>query len=149
MYKTFEFDGKEYRLEFSLEAYMTKYTDYNGNYRTHVAPLVELMNEANDEESDAAIEAAFDLPEVAAHAMYAGLIRWHGRGKRGDKTIVTYDDACELCMELIDANPDDELLGSWSGLARMCIAQLEADGFFEKLSGVKEPEDEKPKKKKG
>ena len=35
MYKTFESGGKEYRLEYSLEAYMTKYVDQFGNYKTH------------------------------------------------------------------------------------------------------------------
>lgn len=147
MYKTFELDGKEYRLEYSLEAYMTKYVGMDGAYRTHVAPLVELMQRMNETDDAAAAVAAFDMPDVACHAMYAGLLRWQGRGKRGDKSVVTFDDAAELCMELIEANPGDEYLGSWAGLIRMCIEQIEADGFFERLSGVMEPQDKKPKKK--
>lgn len=148
MYKTFTNDGKEYRLEYSLEAYMTKYIDGKGEYKTHVAPLVELMNRFNENEDDAAAQsAAFNMPEVAVHAMYAGLMRWHGRGKHGDKTIVTYDDAAELCWELLEANPDDEYLGSWAGLIKMCVEQIEADGFFTRLSGAKAPQDKKPKKK--
>jgi len=146
MYRTFEYDGKEYRLEYSLEAYLNKYVDHNGVYKTHVTPLVEYMNKMNDGGGED-VSAAFDIPEIAAHAMYAGLIRWHGRGKRGDKTIVTYDDACELCMELIEANPDDKYLGTWSGLVLMCIEQLEADGFFTRLAAA-EPQDKKPKSKK-
>lgn len=149
MYRVIEHDGKEYRLEYSLEAYMTKYVDQYGEYRTHVAPLVDLMNRVNEDENNeaAGMKAAFDMPEVAAHAMYAGLMRWHGRGKRGDKTIVTFDDAAEFCWELIEAHPDDEYLGSWTGLIKMCIEQIEADGFFTRLSGVTVPLDNEPKKK--
>lgn len=147
MYKTFESGGKEYRLEYSLEAYMTKYVDQFGNYKTHVAPLVEYITAMNNGGGEN-VAAAFDIPEIAAHAMYAGLIRWHGRGKRGDKTVVTFDDACELCMDIIDANPDDKYLGTWSGLLMMCIEQIEADGFFTRLAAATEPQDKKPKKKK-
>lgn len=148
MYKAFESGGKEYRLEYSLEAYMTKYVDQFGNYKTHVAPLVEYITAMNDGGGEN-VAAAFDIPEIAAHAMYAGLIRWHGRGKRGDKTVVTFDDACELCMDIIDANPDDKQLGTWSGLLMMCLEQIEADGFFTRLAGATEPTDKQPKKKKG
>lgn len=148
MYKAFEHGGKEYRLEYSLEAYMTKYVDHAGAYRTHVAPLVDMMNEINDSENDAAATtAAFDMPEVAVHAMFAGLLRWHGRGKHGDKTIITFDDAAELCWELMNEHPDDEYLGSWAGLIRMCVEQIEEDGFFAKLGGATQPEDKKPKAK--
>lgn len=148
MYRTFEHGGKEYRLEYSLEAYMTKYVDYDGSYKTHVTPLVEYMNKMNESGSDADnVAAAFDIPDVAVHAMYAGLLRWQGRGKRGDKTIVTLDDAAELCMELIDEHPDDKYLGSFSGLILMCIEQIEEDGFFTKLAGATAPQDKKPKKK--
>ena len=148
MYRVIEHDGKEYRLEYSLEAYMTKYVDQYGNYKTHVAPLVEYMTKLNESgEGDDNVAAAFDIPEIAAHAMYAGLLRWHGRGKRGDKTIVTYDDACELCWELLEAHPDDQYLGSWSGLLAMCIEQIEADGFFTRLAGTATPQDKKPEQK--
>lgn len=149
MYKTFEHGGKEYRLEYSLEAYMTKYVDPYGNYKTHVAPLVEYMNKMNASGEDAdTVSAAFDIPEIAVHAMFAGLIRWHGRGKRGDKSIITFDDAAEFCMELIDEHPGDKYLGSFSGLMLMCIEQIEADGFFNRLAGATVPEDKKPKQKK-
>ena len=146
MYRAFELGGKEYRLEYSLEAYMTKYVDHDGSYKTHVAPLVEYISMMNDGGSEN-VAAAFDIPEIAAHAMFAGLIRWHGRGKRGDKTITTFDDACELCWELIEANPGDKYLGTWSGLVMMCIEQIEADGFFARLAAA-EPQDKKPKSKK-
>ena len=150
MYRTFMNDGKEYRLEYSLEAYMTKFVDHDGTYKTHVAPLVDLINEMNANENNEAanVTAAFNLPEVAVHAMYAGLLRWHGRGKRGDKTVITFDDASELCWEIMENNPDDEYLGSWSGLIKMCIEQIEEDGFFTKLGGQTTPEDKKPKTKK-
>lgn len=147
MYRSFEFDGKEYRLEYSVEAYMEKYTDYDGARKTHVTPLVEYMTKMNNGGGED-VASAFDIPEIAAHAMFAGLIRWHGRGKRGDKTIATLDDAKELCMELIDANPEDKYLGTWSGLVLMCIEQIEEDGFFTKLAGMTEPQDKKPKAKK-
>jgi len=142
MYRTFEHGGKEYRLEYSLEAYMTRYVGIDGASKTHVAPLVEYISSLNDGGN---VAAAFDIPDIAAHAMYAGLLRWHGRGKRGDKSICTFDDACEFCMELIDEHPDDQYLGTWSGLVMMCIEQIEADGFFTKLAV--EPQDHKKKKK--
>ena len=142
MYRTFEHDGKAYRLEYSLEAYLEKYVDEDGKRTTHVAPLVKLTNEKEE-----AVTTMFDMPEIAIHAMYAGLLRWHGRGKRGDKTITTFDAAAELCMELIDGHPDDEYLGSWGGLINMCSEQLEEDDFFNKYAGAMIPEDKEPEKK--
>lgn len=146
MYRTFEHGDKEYRLEFKVEAYMSKYVDYDGQRKTHVAPLVEYISMMNESGGDN-VAAALDIPEIAAHAMFAGLMKYHGNGKHGDKTVTTFDDAKDLCMDIIDEHPDDQYLGSWQGLAMMCIEQLEEDGFFTKLAAAA-PQDKKPKSKK-
>lgn len=125
---TFTVNGKTYKLQYSIEAFTSKFVDEDGNSVLHIMPLIKMA----DSEEDA--YAALDIPNAVCHAMYAGLMRNHGMGKRGDKSITCLEDAAELCMELIDENPDDEKFGSWSGLIKLCTDQMTEDRFFEKFA---------------
>lgn len=129
MYKTLKVGDKEYHLEYSVEAFMTRYTNDEGKSENHVMPLLRLANSADDN-----IATAFELPNAVAHALYAGLLRYHGNTKRGDKSITSVEEAAELAFEIIEENEDNEL-GSWSALLNICTEQMTEDGFFEKLGG--------------
>lgn len=142
MYRTFECDGKEYRLEYSIEAYLAKAPNAEGRYASFIAPLVGMVaGESGGED----LVAAMDIPTIAVYSLYAGLLRWHGRGSHGDKTILSVEDAGELAIALIDGHPDDEELGSFAGLMNMCLAQMEEDGFFKRLAASQIPKDHKKK----
>lgn len=143
MYRTFECDGKEYRLEYSIEAYLAKTPTADGRYASFVAPLLAVAEKLGEED----LEAAMDIPSIAVSALYAGLLRWHGRGKNGDLTILSLEDAGELAMNIIDSHPDDEELGSFAGLMTMCLSQMEEDGFFKRLAMSEKIQDHKKKSK--
>lgn len=141
MYRTFECGGKEYRLEYSIEAYLAKTPTAEGKYTSFVTPLLEISGKLGEED----LEAAMDIPTIAVSALYAGLLRWHGRGRHGDKTILSIEDAGELAIALIDGHPDDENLGTFAGIMSMCLSQMEEDGFFKRLAASQIPKDHKKK----
>ncbi len=143
MYRTLECGGKEYRLEYSIEAYLAKVPTADGKYSSFVTPLLKIQDRLGTEE----LEAAMDIPSIAVSALYAGLLRWHGRGRNGDMTILSLEDAGELAISIIDEHPDDDELGSFAGLMTMCLAQMEEDGFFKRLAASEKMQDHKKKAK--
>lgn len=140
MYKTLEIGGKEYRLEFTIEASL--YADCTSS----LTSLMAGMEEAEQAKDTSKILAEVaNIPQVALTLFYAGLLEYHGTD--GDKTILSKSDAKQLVKQLMKEHSEDEL-SSFDGVLNMCIEQMGEDGFFKTtgLSGVLE-QAQKPTRK--
>ncbi len=124
MYKIISINGKEYKLEYSIEASL---------YSDCATKTIDLMTGMSpDKSTDEIIYKVLNVPETALTLFYAGLIEHHGVS--GDHSIMSLDDAKALIKDyLIEHKDDDE--GNWWAVLNMCINQMAEDGFF-KLIGL-------------
>lgn len=129
MYKLLSINGKEYKLEYSVEAALY------GDCVSKISKLMLGMNFA-EEKNDLRImlDGFSDIPEIAVTVFYAGLIEAHGTHPDGDGSVPDIYTAKKLAFEYIKENKDNEN-GSFYGIMRMCIDQMGEDGFF-KLVGL-------------
>lgn len=62
--------------------------------------------------------------------LYAGLMQYHGR--RGDKTVMSKDDAEDLLIQYIEENKDNED-GNMYSLMEKLMNQMGEDDFFKQI----------------
>lgn len=143
MYKVLEIDGKEYKLEYTMEAalyeecieklvlFMEK--AFGG---MEAVDFVDSTNEQLLEKQERAIKKGIagisNIPAVTLSVFYAGLLEHHGTGKNGDKSIRSKDDAKDLLGAYIEAHSDDGT-GNFYDLLMICLDQMREDGFFKKI----------------
>ena len=124
MYKIITIDGKDYKMEYSIEASL---------YSDCAESIITLMDgmSANKETSEV-VHNVLNIPDVALTLFYAGLIEHHGTD--GDGSVESKADAKRLIRKYLAEHKDEDGADFW-GILNMCIDQMAEDGFF-KLIGL-------------
>ena len=140
MYKVLNISGKDYKIEFSVEASL---------YGECTEKVINLMTAVNEDGDNAdSIKAKFkgisDIPQVALSMFYAGLMEHHGT-EAGDGEVPDKKTAKILLKSYIKENN-----GNFWSVMEMLLDQMGEDGFF-KLIGLEEmmspmTEEKEPKK---
>ena len=131
MYKSLNIDGKEYHLEYSIEASL-----YADCVTTLMDFLYGMDGEDDTEKIKNTIVSLSTMPKVAITIFYAGLIEAHGTHPDGDGSVPDLNTAKQLVRRYMNEHKDDET-GNFYGILQMCIDQMTEDGFF-KLIGLTE-----------
>ena len=122
MYKVISIDGKDYRLEYSIEASL---------YDECIEKITSLMyniDAANGRDGvRSLIKGISNLPNTAIVCFYAGLMQYHG--VEGDGSVVTLSTAKKLASALLRNETSD--INNWYDLLTMCVDQMGEDGFFD------------------
>lgn len=141
MYKVLTIGGKDYRLEYNIEASL---------YKDGVDRLINFLSGAFGASGEAEItkglskedktkvrielmnalrEEVINLPDTALTLFYAGLLEYHGAD--GDGTILSKKDAKSLVKQLFEEQPEDGIC-DFASLLSTCLDQMGEDGFFKK-----------------
>ena len=143
MYKVLTIGGKEYKLEYTMEAAL---------YDEGIEKLVSFMEKAfggmdMDENADMTdekvamkqeralkkgISGISNLPAAALAIFYAGLLEHHGTGKNGDKSIRSKEDAKDVLRAYLEEHEEDGT-GNFYDLLMICVNQMGEDGFFKRI----------------
>lgn len=125
MYKLITIGGKDYKLEYSVEAAL--YGDCGEAASTLLFGSVDSMSK---KDTSGAIKIFANLPQAALTMFYAGLMEHHGID--GDKTVTNKDDAKRLLKQYLEEHKDDET-GDFYGLTGMLMEQMGEDNFFKQI----------------
>lgn len=141
--------GKEYTIKFSVEASL-----YNDCTKTVLNSFVKAGKIEGTKDADEAINSLLDtlsdVPQRALTLFYAGLMENHG--KRGDKSILSIEDAKEVLTDYIYESRDEEgkFGKTFSTVLGEMIEIMEEDNFFGMIGLDKmltKTEDSEPKKR--
>ena len=130
---TLAINGKEYQIKYSIAATLCeecverttdvimRFHDIDGG-------------DGSDAANNAALRQFFHsmsgvAPTVLA-MLYGGLIQYHGR--RGDKSVMSKDDAEDLLVAYMEEHADDED-GNMYALWEKLMGQMEKDNFFKQI----------------
>lgn len=146
--KILEIDGKDYKLEYTMEASL---------YEECTERVTTLMFDVSDAEDENGIKnvisAIKNIPQTSLTMFYAGLLEHHG--ERGDRTVLSKNDAKTLLRKYFDEHKEDET-GNFYGMMELLLTQMGEDGFFKQIGleqmtrpqkPVKKPQDHKAKTK--
>lgn len=141
MYKVLTIGGKDYRLEYTVEAAL--YQDgidriinfLSGTYG--ITGEKEMTKGLSDEDKMKVRKELFTnfrteilgLPDAALTIFYAGLLEHHGID--GDGEILSKADAKRLVKQLFSEQPEDGI-ADFASLLSTCIEQMGEDGFFKR-----------------
>lgn len=141
MYKVLTIGGKDYRLEYSIEASL---------YKDGVDRLINFLSGAFGASGEAELTKGLseedktkvrvelmhnlrseiiNLPDTALTLFYAGLLEYHGLD--GDGSILHKVDAKKLVKQLFAEQPEDGIT-DFASLLELCINQMGEDGFFKR-----------------
>lgn len=130
MYKIVTIGGKDYKLEYSIEASL-----YNDCVKSVMNTLLAVSGGTNRDVSEM-ISGMSDIPRMSIIVFYAGLIQYHGDHPDGDGSVPDLATAKRLVAQYLSEHKEDEH-GNFYGIFSMCLEQMETDGFFE-LTGLTE-----------
>lgn len=143
MYKVLNIDGKDYRLEYTIEAAL---------YKDGIDRLVDFLSGSFGLETEAEISKGMtvkgkmelrqqlvknlkseieNLPNTALILFYAGLLEYHGPD--GDRSVLTQKDAKKLAKFLFQ--DENSGISDFAELLTVCMNQMAEDGFF-KTTGL-------------
>lgn len=129
MYKSLMIGGKDYKLEYSIEASL---------YADCTASLTGLMTEiqiaGENKDIKKVISEISNIPQTALTMFYAGLMEHHGSHPDGDGAVPDIQTAKCLIAQYLKEHSEDDT-GNFYGIMQMCIEQMGEDGFF-KLTGL-------------
>lgn len=128
MYKVLKIGGKDYKLEYGIEASL-----FDDCVKSVMNMLVSASG-GTDKSLREMVSGMSSIPNTALNAFYAGLLQYHGNHPDGDGTVPDLGTAKKLAAQYMSEHKDDEQ-GNFYGLFSMCIEQMEEDGFF-KLTGL-------------
>lgn len=128
MYKLLKIGGKEYKLEYSIEASL--YDDCVKGVMNTLLATSGGINQTAEE----MISGMANIPSTALTIFYAGLMQYHGTHSDGDGTVPDLATAKKIAVQFLQEHKDDEQ-GTFYGIFAMCIEQMEEDDFF-KLTGL-------------
>lgn len=149
MYKTLTIGGKEYKLEYTIEAYLcNECIEKISNFSSKVfggAGIALAMQSKTDEQDkteefqQSALKGIFSniisgvgtLPSTVMSTLYAGLLEHHGTGRNGDGTIKSMDDIKNIVNDYFTDHADDGK-GNFYDLLIICMEKMEEDNFFER-----------------
>lgn len=146
MYKVITIGGKDYKLEYSIEASL--YEDCISQLMQFFADSVGVAgigeaakNLEPKDQADMLMQALKNslvnmgsIPSVATTIFYAGLMKYQGTGKYGNRTILSRTDAAYLLEEYFEEHKEDDTGNFWD-ILNICMNQMAEDGFF-KLTGL-------------
>ncbi len=129
MYKVLQIGGKDYKLEYSIEASL---------YADCTASLTGLMTEiqiaGDSKDIKRIISELSNIPQTTLTIFYAGLMEHHGVHPDGDGSVPDIQTAKHLIARYLKEHSEDDI-GNFFGIMQMCIEQMGEDGFF-KLTGL-------------
>lgn len=134
MYKVLKIGGKDYRLEYSIEASL---------YADCVESIADILgsttaedneNKSEKEQMKEMISGIANIPKTTLTIFYAGLMEAHGKHTDGDGVVPDILTAKNLVKQYISEHKDDDT-GNFCGILTICLEQMEEDGFF-KLIGL-------------
>lgn len=129
MYKTITIGGKDYKLEYSIEASL-----YGDCVASVVSLLAGIGRAAEKDDIVKQIHEISNVPQVAWTIFYAGLLEAHGTHPEGDGRVPDKETAKALMVQYIKENQGEEG-GDFYDVLTMCMNQMGEDGFF-KLTGM-------------
>ncbi len=141
MYKILPIGGKDYKLEYTVEASLygdctEALIDFFG--KAFGTSNAEELTEGMSEEQKIAVRQALlknsisgisNLPQTALTVFYAGLLEHHG--PEGDGKVTTKAEAKELVRQYFEDHKDDGT-GNFFDLMFICVEQMGEDVFFDK-----------------
>ena len=143
MYKVIKIGGRDYHLEYSIEAslYSDCVEDMTSMFGSVILIDDDKMN-VKDKLREMCSGMA-SIPSVTLTVFYAGLMEAHGDHPDGDGTVPNIATAKQLIKQYILEHKDDDT-GNFYGVLELCLAQMADNGFFEligleKMFGEKEP----------
>lgn len=129
MYKVLQIGGKDYKLEYSIEASL---------YADCTASLTGLMTEiqiaGDSKDIKRIVSQLSNIPQTTLTIFYAGLMEHHGVHPDGDGSVPDIQTAKHLIAQYLKEHSEDDT-GNFFGIMQMCIEQMGEDGFF-KLTGL-------------
>lgn len=140
MYKVLEIGGKDYKLEYSMEASL--YGDCTDEVLHFIEKTAEVSVEIDPDTPAEQLEGIMrdkmakyihnisNLPQRVLTLFYAGLIEHHGNHSGGDRTVCGKDDAKRLLAQYLREHRGDEY-GDFFSMMNMIIEQMGEDGFFD------------------
>lgn len=144
--KVLTIDGKDYKIEYTIEASL---------YEECTEKVTSLLFGASGVKDDEGIKdficSMKNIPQTALTMFYAGLLEHHG--EFGDQTVLSKNDAKMLLRKYFDEHKDDGT-GNFYGIMEVLLGQMGDDGFFKQIGleqltkpqkEVKKPQDHKPK----
>ncbi len=129
MYKILKIGGKDYKLEYSIEASL--YADCTASL-TGLMTEIQMAGENKDVKK--VVSELSNIPQTTLTIFYAGLMEHHGAHPDGDGTVPNIQSAKHLIAQYLKEHADEES-GNFFGIMQMCIEQMGEDGFF-KLTGL-------------
>lgn len=129
MYKTITIGGKDYKLEYSIEASL-----YGDCVASVVSLLAGIGRAAEKDDIVKQIHEISNVPQVAWTIFYAGLLEAHGTHPGGDGAVPDKEAAKGLMVQYIKEHQGEEGENFYDVLT-MCMNQMGEDGFF-KLTGM-------------
>lgn len=129
MYKVLQIGGKDYKLEYSIEASL--YADCTASI-TGLMTEIQIAGESKDIKR--VVSELSNIPQTTLTIFYAGLIEHHGTHPDGDGAVPDIRSAKRLIAQYLKEHSEDDT-GNFFGIMQMCIEQMGEDGFF-KLTGL-------------
>lgn len=138
MYKIITINGKDYKLEFTIEASLCR------ECIEKISGLV--IDISNGEDIKQMLAGVSDIPYTSLICFYAGLLEHHGTHPSGDGTVPDINAAKMLAAQLI--HDENSEINNWYDIFTTCIEQMSEDGFFELvgLTSIMGTSEKKPRK---
>ena len=126
MYKIFKIDGKDYKVEYTIEAALyEECTEAVMNF------MVDSSTAADAKDMKMLIKNMSNVPQITLTLFYAGLLEHHSPSS-GDGSVANLADAKRLATQYFRENPDVED-ANFYGLLNTLIGQMREDGFFKQI----------------
>lgn len=125
MYKALTIGGKEYHLEYSIEASL-----YSDCVSSVAGMLTDAAIAEKEQDVKMLLSGMSNVPQTALTIFYAGLMEAHGTHPNGDGQVPDIQSAKCLIAEFMREHKEDEY-GNFYGVMQMCIEQMGEDGFFD------------------
>ncbi|MCB7336327.1 hypothetical protein LI010_19930 [Enterocloster aldenensis] len=122
MYKVMKIGGKDYKIEFAVEAAL-----YDGCISATMELIGGIAIAASEKEIKGIIAGMANIPQTALTLFYAGLMEHHGDS--GDRTVLQIADAKQLIIQYFKEHPGD----SFYDVMNLMMDQMGEDGFFERV----------------
>lgn len=139
MYKVLPIGGKDYKLEYTVEASL--YSDCTEKLINFMSDTfgVSQVDETTDESTRKeliknSITGISNIPEIALTMFYAGLLEYHGED--GDGSVLSMKDAKKLVKVYFSEHTDDGT-DNFYDLLTMILEQMGEDGFFNRVGLTK------------
>ena len=161
MYKVIKIGGKDYKIEYTVEASLydectEKLIEFTGKVFSisDIENVTDGMTDAQAAEARKAlikngISSITNIPSVATTLFYAGLLEYHG--PEGDRSVLSISDAKKLIKQYFEEHKEDGT-DNFYDLLQILMEQIGEDGFFKRIGLIqifeKMSESEEPKQPK-